>query len=280
MKCTVLGGRGFIGQSLVRHLESEGCEVWVPERDDSSVLEKPLGHVFYCIGLTADFRSRPFDTVRAHVEVLSKILENSAFYSFLYLSSTRVYARSETTDEAEALPVSSLDPSDLYNISKLMGESLCLSSGKAGVKIARLSNVVGPTMGPENLVSHLIKEARAGKIRLKTHPASTKDYIFIDDAVRMLRLISMYGRDRIYNVASGVQMEHRQWLAALATVTGCAVEVDESAPFQSFPVINVERIKREYGFEPTPSSEVVRQLLMDLILLTKCKEKHGQSESI
>lgn len=264
VKCTVLGGRGFIGQGLVRHLESEGCEVWVPERDDSSIFEKPLGHVFYCIGLTADFRSRPFDTVRAHVSVLSEILEKSAFDSLLYLSSTRVYARSASTAEDEALSVLSADPSDLYNISKLMGESLCLSSGRAGIRIARLSNVVGPAMGSDNLVGHLILEARAGNIRLKTHPASAKDYIFIDDAVRMLRHIALEGRERIYNVASGKQMEHRQWLSALSECTGCTVEADENAPYQLFPVIDVERIKREFGFEPTPVPEVIPQLLMNL----------------
>ncbi len=264
VKCTVLGGRGFIGQSLVRHLEAEGCEVWVPERDDRSIFEKPLGHVFYCIGLTADFRSRPFDTVRAHVVVLSKILEKAAFDSLLYLSSTRVYARAENTAEEGALPVLSADPSDLYNISKLMGESLCLSSGRAGVRIARLSNVVGPAMGSDNLVGHLVLEARAGKIRLRTHPASAKDYIFINDAVRMLSRIAINGRERIYNVASGEQMEHRQWLAALSGLTGCTVETDENAPFQSFPAIDVERMKREFGFELSPVSEVVQQLLMNL----------------
>lgn len=264
VKCTVLGGGGFIGRSLVRHLEAEGCKVWVPERDDRTVFEKPLGHVFYCIGLTADFRSRPFDTVRAHVSLLSEILQKEAFDSLLYLSSTRVYGRSENTSEEGALPVLPADPSDLYNISKLMGESLCLSSAKNGVRIVRLSNVVGSAMGLDNLVGHLFQEARAGKIRLRTHPASVKDYIFIDDAVRMLGRIGLGGRERIYNVASGEQMEHRQWLTALSGFTGCIVEVDQNAPLQSFPAINVERMKREFGFKPTPISEVVQLLLMNL----------------
>lgn len=264
VKCTVLGGSGFIGQRLARHLEAEGCKVWVPERDDSTIFEKPLDHVFYCIGLTADFRSRPFDTVRAHVSLLSEILERAAFDSLLYLSSTRVYGRSENTSEESDLPVLPADPSDLYNISKLMGESLCLASGRNGVRIARLSNVVGSAMGLENMVGHLFAEARAGKIRLKTHPASAKDYIFIDDAVCMLGRIGMGGCERIYNVASGEQMEHRQWVTALSDFTGCMVQVDENAPLQSFPVIDVKRMKREFGFKPTPISKVIQQLLMNL----------------
>ena len=39
----------------------------------------------------------PFDTIRAHVSVLSEVLEHAEFESLLYLSSTRVYGRSRTT---------------------------------------------------------------------------------------------------------------------------------------------------------------------------------------
>ncbi len=261
VKCTVLGGRGFIGRHLVRHLESLGCDVWVPERDEPRVLQQPLGHVFYCIGLTADFRDHPFDTVRAHVTVLSNLLEHADFDSLLYLSSTRVYGRSKTTGEDDVLAVLPEDPSDLYNLSKLLGESLCLSSERKRVRVARLSNVVGTEMGSDNLVGGLLQEARSGLIRLKTHPDSAKDYILIDDVIRILWLIANGGRDRIYNVASGIQIAHHQWLAALHETTGCLVQTDIHAPFQSFPVIDVQRIRKEFDFKPTPVLDVFPQLV-------------------
>jgi nucleoside-diphosphate-sugar epimerase len=264
MKCTVLGGRGFIGQHLVRYLESVGCDVWVPERDESSLLQQPLGHIFYCIGLTADFRSRPFDTVRAHVTMLSELLEHADFDSLLYLSSTRVYSRSTTTAEDNVLNVLSKDPSDLYNLSKLMGESLCLSSGQKEVRIARLSNVVGAKMGSDNLVGGLLQEAHSGLIRLKTHPDSTKDYILIDDVIRILWLIANDGHERIYNVASGIQTAHHQWLTVLHEITGCIVQTDPLAPLQSFPVIDVQRIRKEFGFKPTTIFDVFPQLVKTL----------------
>jgi len=78
-RCTVLGGQGFIGRHLTRYLRGLGYEVWVPDRealdDYLKMPETTLGEVFYCIGLTADFRARPFDTVRAHVSLLADVLE-------------------------------------------------------------------------------------------------------------------------------------------------------------------------------------------------------------
>ena len=71
----VIGGAGFIGSHLLAHLEKSGYECFAPARDDASVFERELGHVIYCIGLTADFRQRPFDTVRAHVCFLAEVLE-------------------------------------------------------------------------------------------------------------------------------------------------------------------------------------------------------------
>src|SRR4051812_11177152 len=81
MRFTVLGASGFIGSHLMRWLESQSLPYWAPKRCEN-VLGRPLGHVIYCIGLTADFRGRPYDTVRAHVCHLLDILEEAEFASF------------------------------------------------------------------------------------------------------------------------------------------------------------------------------------------------------
>ena len=129
MKFTVLGATGFIGSHLVRHLVQEGHEVWSPAKNEQSIFSNPLGHAFYCVGLTADFRQKPFDTLRAHVGLLGDILEHADFTTLTYFSSTRVYFRNEQTSEDDSLVVVPNDPSDLYNLSKLAGESLCWSCG-------------------------------------------------------------------------------------------------------------------------------------------------------
>src|SRR5688572_20741048 len=119
---TVLGASGFIGGHLVTKLRESGCDVFTPERE-ADLSGKRLGHVVYCIGLTADFRSRPLDTVTAHVCRLVEVMRDCDFESLLYLSSTRLYkGDSKIAQEDDPFQVAPLDPDDLYNVSKLMGE--------------------------------------------------------------------------------------------------------------------------------------------------------------
>ena len=249
---TVLGASGYIGSRLVAHLQAHGHAVWAPARGDAEVFTRPLGHVMYCVGLTADFRTRPFDTVDAHVGLLAEVLRRAQFDSLLYLSSTRVYMGATRTDEHAPLAVLPGDPSYLYNLTKLTGESLCHASGRAGVRVARLSNVVGPSMDAAsgNLVADLLHQARQGHIVLRSDPQSAKDYLHVDDVLDWLPRIALEGRAATYNVASGRQTIHAQWLAWLQAHTGCTVEVAAQAPLQAFPPINVQRLRGEWGVVP------------------------------
>ncbi len=253
MSWTVLGSSGTIGRRLVARLRAAGQNVDTPGRGDAGLCRRPLGHVIYAIGLTADFRRRPYDTVHAHVSVLAELLQQADFASLLYLSSTRVYARAASGREDSPLPVLAQDPSDLYNLSKLMGESLCLQDARAGVRVARLSNVVGGEDADSvNFVPSLVREARGGGIVLQTAADSSKDYIHIDDVAELLPRIAAGGRERIYNVASGVQTTHAQWTAQLVARTGCAIEVAPGAPLVRFIPIDIERIRKEFDYQPRP----------------------------
>lgn len=247
---TVLGASGFVGSALVHALRARGHAVFAPRRGDPAIFETPLGHVIYCIGMTADFRSKPFETVDAHIGVLSAVLSKARFDSLLYLSSTRVYGSATTGREDAPLQVDPNNPSDLYNLSKLAGEALCRSCGKAGVKVARLSNVVGADADSPNFLSSLIRDALAGRIELQTDLASAKDYVLLDDVVALLPRIAVQGKHWLYNVASGTRLAHAQLVAALSIITGCKVAVAPGAPRTDFPEIDTGRIREEFGFVP------------------------------
>lgn len=252
MNWTVLGASGTIGRKLSAHLRAAGHAVFSPGRGED-FYSRPLGHVIYAIGMTADFRQRPYETVQSHVSLLAELLQNGNFESLLYLSSTRVYGRATTGSEDSLLTVLSKDPSDLYNLSKLMGESLCLQDARSKVRVARLSNVVGGDDAESaNFVPSLVREARSGRIVLQTAMDSLKDYIHIDDVVELLPRIAATGHERLYNVASGVQTTHEQWTTVLAALTGCFVEVVPSAPSVRFIPIDIGRIRDEFDFEPRP----------------------------
>lgn len=265
---TVLGASGFIGRHLVERWRADGHAVFAPARGDRRLYERPLGHAIYAIGITADFRGRPFETMDAHVSVLGEILRRAEFDSFTYLSSTRVYAGASSTSETAELRVNPADPGDLYNLSKLAGEALCLAQPDDRIRVARLSNVYGPDMdgGPfasQNFLAAVIREALLdGQLRLRTALHSAKDYIAVDDVRRAVQRIATHGRARLYNVAAGRNVSHAEIADALARITACGVSVEPGAPETAFPLIDTRRIAELFTPPEAPwkPAKLLRQL--------------------
>jgi nucleoside-diphosphate-sugar epimerase len=251
MKWTIFGASGFIGTYLVSYLRQKDAQVDVIGRG-SDIDKKNLGHVIYCAGTTADFRTRPFDTIEAHVSLPSRLMEKANFDSFLYLSSTRVYQRCASTLESTEIVVLPEDYSDLYNISKIMGESICLNSGRKAVRIARLSNILGFFPKNRNFVDCLLEEAlTSGQINLQSAPTSAKDYLFIDDVVAVLEKICLSGEQRIYNVASGVNLTNERIIDMIKNKIACQVHFSKNVPTITFPLINNKRLVDEFAFLPS-----------------------------
>ena len=248
---TILGAGGFIGRALAHHLRIAGHEVLPVARDGLAAFlagRFPAGHVINCIGLTGDFRTRPRDTAEAHVGVVARALAREGMASFLLLSSTRLYARADTTREDSPVQISPGAPGELHALTKLAGEALCLSDPRAEIRVARLSNVYGAGMGEDCFLGQVIAEGRAtGAVALRQGLLSCKDYIAIDDVIALLGRIAVGGRERLYNVATGHNTTHDAIAAALARSLGWRVGAIEGAAVQRFPRIDITRIKNEFG---------------------------------
>lgn len=252
MKFTILGSSGFIGSHLASHVRKSEIECFTPVKNDDLSSYENLGHVIYCIGLTADFRDKPLETVKAHVCALIDFFEKAKFTSFLYLSSTRIYKSLQKSDERSDILVNPFVPDDIYNISKLMGEAVCLSFPDESIRIARLSNVVGSDVHSKNFISSLIRDAcTKKKIILDSHLQSEKDYITIEDVLNILPEISRRGKRRIYNVASGMNITHSQILDIVQQQTACAVEHNQDAAIVKFPIISIDHIQEDFSYSPT-----------------------------
>lgn len=247
---TVLGAGGWIGAALVADLQRQGRPVLPVDR--AGLLhwlssEQPTGPVIYAIGLTADYRQRPHATAEAHVGLLSQVLQRSGLEQLLFLSSTRVYSRSPDTRETAALPCLSSDSSDLYNLSKLLGEALVLQDPHPGLKVVRVSNVVGPGQPASTFVGALLSEMSSQRQVTIQQPADTsKDYVALADVVRLLPLIVSQGQQRLYNLGSGCNTSHRE-VAAWLEQQGVAVHfAASSSGGLSFPPLVMERLGSEF----------------------------------
>lgn len=257
MTWTVFGGHGFIGRAVVAALRRRGETVLIPARGEEQ-FDHDLGHVIYAIGLTADFRQHLNETVEAHVGLLSRLLQRTRFSSFLYLSSTRVYQHSmqEAVDEESPLVLKSgLDA--VYNASKIVGESLCLSHPQSSVRVARLSNVYGDDMGECNFLGMVLRDAVRGKAAIQQPANFTKDYIDRELAVYWLLQIAERGKQRLYNVCSGELISHQQIAHGLNSIKHDSVSVADDDENVSSVFIHHQRVRDEFP-------AVVPSLLEDL----------------
>ena len=248
-RITVFGAGGYVGSALVTSLQRARVEVIAVTRDNIANTPLSLGHAIYAIGLTSDFRSRPVETVQAHVVQLADLLTCKDFASFTYLSSTRLYKSESTTGETTSISVLPTDADDIYTLSKLLGEALVFRLAGDRGRVCRLSNVYGGNDRSSNFLTSILADARARQIvRITQDAASEKDYVHLDDACRAIEAVAVRGTESIYNVAAGRNTSHQQ-IADQLRRRGVAVEFG-SGPIFRFKPINVQRLRNLMNWNP------------------------------
>lgn len=262
LSSTVLGARGLVGSHLARTLQQTGSSTWCPDPSEQDMLfNRPLGTVYYCAGLTADFAQRPYDTVEAHVSLLSKILKYAEFERLVYLSSTRLYDSLGAINATEEITLnfSVADPRHLYDLSKALGENLCLRYSGGRAKVARLSCVLGKSLD-DGFLPRLLKQCMENEsLEVSSSPYFVRDYIGLDDVVSLLIQVGQKGTQDIYNVASGLNIQNSQVFSMIEQITGCKLQPN-SVDTCVAPLINIQRVKEEFDFKPVG----IEQLLEDL----------------
>ena len=261
---SIIGADGFVGRHLIARLRSLQIPATAIRRADFPLDGRLLGNVIYAVGVTADFRSKPHETVASHVSLLSDLLAAQNYESFLYLSSTRVYLGSSVTQEESPLCLFPTQAGQLYNATKLAGETLCLSLSNRAVRVIRLSNLFGPKDRSDNFLPAVISEARQrGQVLILTSEQSEKDYLYVDDACDAMLDIARHGTARLYNVAAGRNVSNRE-IAALIREHMCVpVEFAANAPTVRFPPIDVSRLRSEFSVEARSLASVFAELVAE-----------------
>ena len=262
---TVLGASGFVGQRLAARLRAAGHVVYTPGRDDPGLFQCDLGRVIYCVGMTADYAARPFDTVQAHVGLLARVLEEARFEHLVYLSSTRLYDAvggddGAPLDEATALPLEPLKARHLYDLSKALGENLCLHAAGGKGAVARLSCVYDWTPGAPGFLSQwLQRAAQAQELDIDSATGIVRDYIHLDDVVAALMAMSDQRCSGIVNVASGEQVANSE-LAELFVAKGWSVSLRRTTERERPAPCAITRLA-QLGVRPRPVRAVLESCL-------------------
>lgn len=254
---TVLGATGFIGHHLAAALRASGSSVYCPGRTELQFAgKKNLGHVFYSLG-GDNWAEDPYGAIDANIGHLRRLLECCQFQSLTYISSTRLYLGAAGGSEDSALVVDYRDAGCFHNALKLAGETLCLASNRAEVRVVRLSNVIGFAPRGISLIPALIRNANlTGEMNLWITPESAKDYVAIDDVAGILPRISESGRHRLYNVAGGKNITTASIVECIEAVTRARANWRKGETV-IFPSISIDRVQKEFQFEPRPALDVL-----------------------
>ncbi len=272
---TVVGAGGFIGAALMDHLQAQGWHCRASPREaPPGWFDRPLGTVFFCAGLTADFAQRPHDTVAAHVGLLSQVLRRANYQALLYLSSTRLYdslgnaATSNPVHEDDALALDPAQPRHLFDLSKALGEALCRHAGAGRARVARLSCVVRGADEGSGFIGHLLaqvqgaRERGASALSVASAAQAERDYVCMDDVLSALVLIATRGSRPLYNVASGVNLRNSVLFEGIRAHTGLRVCAHSGAATPGpAPRISIARMQQEFNWLPKPLLQCLPQWL-------------------
>lgn len=259
---TVIGAGGFIGGRLVAALTAQDHEVYAPRRGDPDLLTRDLGRVFYCAGLTGDFMVRPFETVEAHVGLIAQVLRDARFDRLVYLSSTRLYDSlgARGGHEADLLELDPALPRNVYDLSKALGENLCLARSGGRAAVARLSNVFAADPTASGFLSELLQRARTERvIELASSPHGGRDYIHIDDVISALLALDASAGTGIVNIARGETLTNAELVQVFADAGWRLTLTGRDIPPPP-PVCATDRV-RALGVAPRD----VRQVLADIL---------------
>jgi nucleoside-diphosphate-sugar epimerase len=262
---TVLGAKGFVGKALSKYLRALGHHVYEPEREAPEIMQRPLGIVYYCIGLTSDYSKRPFDTVQAHVSYLACILEKAKFEHIIYLSSTRLY---DSLSTAEAygnspLSLSPNNPRHLYDLSKALGENLCLTVAAERSSIVRLSSVYDTKLSSPSFLSELVQRMQNERtLIIDSSPGYCRDYITLDDVTLSLFTIGAQRARGIYNIASGVNTYNQEIADSLRSF-GVDIKFTRPGEQMQLPRCNIDHLI-EWGVKPANTLLTLQNFVRNL----------------
>ncbi|WP_424357750.1 NAD-dependent epimerase/dehydratase family protein [Methanocella sp. MCL-LM] len=226
-KVLVTGAKGFVGRYLVNGLLQEGAEVvglstdgplthktglrWVSgditQTHSLEGLCNGIDIVYHLAAISnvdASIRD-PIKTFHTNAMGTANLLEESRksnVKKFVYVSSAHVYGVPQYLPIDEKHPVV---PREAYAASKIAAENIVQAYGNTyGMEYAILRpfNMFGPGQDPSFLIPGVIEQARCNKSINVGNMEPTRDFLFIEDAVRAFIIAGEVGNGLI-NIGSG-----------------------------------------------------------------------------
>ncbi|MGF1691111.1 SDR family oxidoreductase [Photobacterium kagoshimensis] len=264
-KVTIFGSSGFVGSNLKTKLDELGFDVYCPSREDSDFnSNEDLGVVVYCSG-NGNCGSEPLSVLNANVNRLTDVLCLDNYKRIIYLSSTRIYMGSNSSNEFSDNVVKESDDRILFNLTKMIGEELCLKLGRDPI-VLRPSNIYGLAKNSKLFLPSITRDAINKKeVNMYVSPSYSKDYISVNDLVSVIvqLIIKEKINKRVLNVAYGKNVTAQNIVNVLIDKTKCNVNWITKSEDDYFPETEITELKSEVSFEPSSVIEDLEKLIDD-----------------
>jgi nucleoside-diphosphate-sugar epimerase len=275
-KCVGILGNGHLGSNLFKKLAEDAQDLNIKlllftRANLHQLGEHEFDYFFNCAGTTGSFRKRILETAEENVSLPIFLLRALRVReSLTVLSSSRIYgfhpSKDTVIDESfqHFLPHLSLD--FIYDGSKKLMESIYFNYQEAvpyKILQLRLANVYGRFQPAQLDDSTFLKElirhyADKTVAEIRHNPESSKDYLYIDDAIDgLLRAASLAPESGCFNIAAGKSFSIQDWVNFL----GLKASYCEDYPPPSHCSLSIEKAGRILNFAPDPSLHSLKELV-------------------
>jgi UDP-glucose 4-epimerase len=269
----VTGASGFLAGFVARALARRGESVLAVSRRPASVAGvqtqqvRAYGDLIPSRGSTLIHLAEPnsIPPVEEHAgeheaqmsDALAALLAKGWAHS-VYASSAAVYGDRAMTMRSIGDAVS---PSTAYARAKLDCEALI---GKADGSVARLSNVYGPGMAANSVISEILDQI-PGERDIRIRAASpVRDYMWVEDAAEGIAELATRGSQGVFNFGTGRGTSVGELCRTILRLAGENRAIAESAPrgSPSHLVLDIADTTARLGWAPKMSIESGLQKLM------------------
>lgn len=272
-KISVFGGTGFIGSTFCKLYPKDTVIIPRESKDFDSK------EVLYFISTTTNqniFKDLHVDidtNLKFFVDFLSNCKNKDVIINFI--SSGFVYGN----NILDAKESDCCNPTGFYSVTKRCAEQLLISfckTFKIKYRIFRIGNVYGldRTVSPgKNVLAYMVRLLKEDKqIRLYDGGNFLKDYMFVEDICRSIKLIIDFGNiDEIYNIASGESFSFRHIINTAKSIVNSSSEIiDVPMPLdQEFiqvrnMTLNIDKLK-SLNFSCQMKFDTGLQMICDMV---------------
>ena len=272
MRILITGGAGFIGSHIaeyyqgraeirildnlrsgnmrnIRDLDVEFIRGDVRDRVKLARAMEGVDYVFHLAAMIGvpESMEHPLDCIDINVNGTLMVLEEAAkagVKKLIYASSAAVYGNHSGAILREDMKA---DPHSVYAVTKLDGEHYCKifsESGKLKTVSLRYFNVFGPRQDPESAYAaapalFCNRAIHGRKISVFGDGEQSRDFVFVDDVVKVNAFFMENDLEGVYNVATGKTVTINELVKRILFMTDSQSEV-EYLPERSGDIRNLQ----------------------------------------